>query len=81
MNSPRGDAGGVVVISDGSGARARLALWDGCRRTDLKTVPFPDGAWSVKGLAVGDAAGRVCVLGYLSTYPARYSVVCADVRR
>jgi hypothetical protein len=32
-------------------------------------------------VAVGDAARKVCVLGYLSTYPARYHVLCADVLR
>jgi hypothetical protein len=71
---------GLAWTEEG-GARVRLALWDRCRRTDLKTVPFPEGTWSARGLGVGDAAGGVCVLGYQSTTPRGYHVLCADVRR
>lgn len=63
------------------GTRIRLAMWNGCSRTDLKTVPFLEGDWTVKALAVSDTPGKVCVLGYMYDYPACYNVVCADILR
>lgn len=71
----------ALAWREDSGARVQLALWNGCNRTDLKTVPFPGTGWTVRAVAVRDAPGKICVLGYLSTSPARYNIVCADVLR
>lgn len=73
----------ALAWREASGARIRLAVWDGCNRTNLKTVPFPtDATWSLKAVAISDTPGKVCVLGYSSSYyPDRYRVICADILR
>ena len=62
------------------GERVRIAVWESCSRTYFKSVPFSaDRDWMPKAIAISDVASRVCVLGYTSTYPSRYELVCANI--
>ncbi len=71
----------ALAWRESSGVRVRLAIWDGCDRTDLKTVPLDHNVtWSAEAVAISDSPGKVCVLG-LSSFPRRYNVVCADILR
>jgi hypothetical protein len=64
------------------GEWVRIGVWEGCNPIYLKSVPFSDDLeWTPKAIAISDAASEVCVLGYTSTYPSRYELVCADILR
>jgi hypothetical protein len=68
---------------ENSAERVRLAVWDGCTRIYLKTVPLlTDATWTPKALAVSDEPGKVCLLSHTySYYPGSYRVICADILR
>jgi hypothetical protein len=55
---------------------------DQARAKILHRATLPSGEdWSPQGVAVSDAASRICVLGRGGGYPERHEVVCADILR
>jgi hypothetical protein len=73
----------ALAWQEEGGERVRMGVWEGCRQTDTKTVPFSgEMDWTPRAMAISDVSSRVCILGYTTTYyPHRYEVVCADILR
>jgi hypothetical protein len=72
----------ALAWQENYGERVGIAVWEGCNRIYLKSVPFSEDLdWTPKAIAISDDASKVCVFGYTSTYPSRYELVCADILR
>jgi hypothetical protein len=66
--------------SEGSTARIRLGIWNGCSRLYLKTVPTRGERTTPYAVAVNGSSGTVCVLAGYSYlwYSPQLEIICAD---
>ncbi|MBI5565383.1 MAG: hypothetical protein HY870_10820 [Chloroflexi bacterium] len=74
-NSASDGVSNVVLAWSETSTPTRVGIWNGCNRTDLKTVPVPSGTWTLKAVALNHAPQKVCVLANRGGYPVKYNVL------